>query len=326
MMRRRAVITLLGGAAAWPLAARAQQAAMPVIGWLSIRSSIPEHLMAAFRDGLSERGYIEGKNVSIEFRFAEGRNDRFPALAAELVARRVNVIVTGGGTPPALAAMAATSTIPVVFSVGLDPVAAGLVASFNRPGGNLTGYTVITSDLAAKRLELLREVVPRAAVVGFLANPSNPYTEGETNEARDAARSLGIQLHTVTAVTDSDFAPAFATLVGQRVDALLMSADTFFFSRDEQIVALAARHRLPTIYAYRESVAAGGLISYGANIADQWRMLGVYTGRILKGEKPADLPVIQPIKFELALNLKTAKSLGLDLPWFLQQRADEVIE
>jgi putative tryptophan/tyrosine transport system substrate-binding protein len=325
-MRRREFITLLGSAAAaWPFAARAQQPPVPVVGWLTIRSSPLAHTIAAFRDGLRERGYVEGSNVSTEFRYAAGRYDRVPVLAAELVARRVNVIVATG-SDLALAAKAATSTIPIVFSVGSDPVAIGLVASFNRPGGNLTGYTIISRDLVAKRLELLREVIPSAAAVGLLVNPSNPYSEVEMKEVQDAARSLGVQLHIVTASSESDFGPAFTALARQRVVGLLMSGDPFLLARDEQLVALAARHRLPAIYAYRESVAAGGLMSYGASLAVQWRSLGVYVGRILKGERPADLPVIQPGKFELVLNLKTAKTLGLDVPWFLQQRPDEVIE
>jgi putative ABC transport system substrate-binding protein len=301
---------------------------MPVVGWLSIRSSPDEqlrNLVAAFLVGLSERGYIEGKNVSIEYRFASGRDDRFPTLAAELVERRVDVIVVGN-TPSAMAAKAATSTIPILFAVGGDPVATGLVASLNRPGGNLTGYSIITLDLAAKRLELLRELLPSARLVAFLANPSNPYTEPETNEVRDAAHSLGLRLHVLTASSEIDFVPAFATMIRQRVDALLMSADTFLWARTDQLLALAARHGLPAIYAYRESVAAGGLMSYGASLAVEWRQLGVYAGRILRGEKPADLPVQQPTKFELMINLKTARALGLEVPPTLLGRADEVIE
>jgi putative tryptophan/tyrosine transport system substrate-binding protein len=321
-VRRRDFVILLGGGAvaAWPLAARAQQAAMPVIGWLSARSSPNENEMAAFRSGLSERGYIEGKNVSIEF--TSGRNDRLAELATELVARRVNVLVAAGGTPSALAAKAATTTIPIIFGIGGDPVTAGLVASWNRPGGNLTGYSLITVDLAPKRLELLREVVPSAAVIALLINPSNPNAQPQTKEVRDAARARGMQLHIVTASTERDF----ATLIRERADALLVSGDPFLLSRADQIVALAAHHHIPAIYAYRELAAAGGLMSYGASLAAQWRHLGVYTGRILKGEKPADLPVQAPTKYELVINLKTARALGLEVPATLLARADEVIE
>jgi putative tryptophan/tyrosine transport system substrate-binding protein len=333
-MRRREFIALLGGAAAaWPRAAQAQQPTIPVIGWLTIRSlpldqrEIAEVSQAAFRDGLSERGYIVGTNVSIDFRFADGRPDRYRGLAEELVARRVNMIVASD-TASALAAKAATSTIPIIFTLGVDPVAAGLVASFNQPGGNLTGYTSVHSDLGAKRLELVREVVPSAAVIGLLVNPNNhAYTETETKELSDAARSLGVQLHIVTASSESDLVPAFETLVRHRVDALVMSADPFLNSRYQQIVALAARHRAPAIYAYRFCVTvSGGLMSYGTSQVDNWRTVGAYSGRIRKGQKPADLPVIQPTKFELAINLKTAKTLGLELPPSLLARADEVIE
>jgi ABC-type uncharacterized transport system substrate-binding protein len=318
--RRKFLATLGGAAASWPLAASAQQQAMPVIGWLSARSSPDEDEMTAFRSGLSERGYIEGKNVSIEFR--SGRNDRLAELATELVARRVNVLIAASGTPSALAAKAATTTIPIIFGIGGDPVTAGLVASWNRPGGNLTGYSLITVDLAPKRLELLREVVPSAAVIALLVNPSNPNAQPQTNEVRDAARARGMQLHIVTASSERDF----ATLIREPADALLVSGDPFLLSRTDQLVALAAHHHIPAIYAYREFAAAGGLMSYGASLAAQWRELGVYTGRILKGEKPADLPVQAPTKYELVINLKTAKALGLEVPPTLLARADEVIE
>jgi putative ABC transport system substrate-binding protein len=324
-MRRREFIGLLGGAAAWPLAARAQQPAMPVIGYLGNMSPPDKNLMGAFLSGLSDRGYVEGKNVAIEYRATEGRYDRLPMLAAELVARRVDVIVATG-PPIALAAKAATTTIPIVFGVGVDPVKMGLVASFNRPGGNVTGHTSITLDLAAKRLQLLREVVPNAAVIALLVNPTNPFVGLETSDVQDAARSLGVELHVVTASSESDLAPAFATLIRERGDALVMSADPFLFSRTTQLAGLAARHRVPAMSAYRDYVAAGGLMSYGANIVAHLREVGVYTGRILAGEKPGDLPVQQATKVDLVINLKTAKALGLNVPATLLARADEVIE
>jgi len=326
-MRRREFIT--GGAATLSFAASAQQPRVPVIGWLSISSSLDEDRpdrLVPFRGGLGERGFSEGKNVAIEYRFAEGRNDRMPLLAMELAARRVDVIVAAGGTPAALAAKAATTTIPIVFSIGNDPVKAGLVASLNRPGGNLTGYTIITLDVAAKRLELLREVIPSVGVIGYLVNPTNPYTGPETNEMQHAARTLGVELHIVMASSESDITAAFATLVRDRVDALVVSADVFLKNRADWLSTLAARHRLPTIYAYRDSVVAGGLMSYGASITDTYRQLGGYVGRILEGENPADLPVLQPVKFELVINLKTAKVLGLTVPDKLLALADEVIE
>jgi putative ABC transport system substrate-binding protein len=326
---RRGFIATLGGAAGWPLAARAQQSAMPVIGWLSVSSSRDEDgldRLVPFRSGLSERGFTEGKNFTIEYRFADGRNDRLPSMARELAARRVDAIVAAGGTPAALAAKAATTTIPIVFSIGNDPVKAGLVASLNRPGGNLTGYTIITLDVAAKRLELLREVVPSVGVIGYLVNPTNPYTGPETNEMQHAARTLGVELHIVMASSENDITDAFATLVRDRADALVVSADVFLKNRTDWLSTLAARHRLPTIYAYRDSVVAGGLMSYGASITDTYRQLGVYVGRILKGETPADLPVLQPVKLELVINLKTAKALGVTVPDRLLALADEVIE
>jgi len=324
-MRRRDFIKVLAGsAAAWPLAARAEQA-MPVIGFLAaVSPAEAEYRLAAFRGGLNTAGYVEGKNVSIDYRW--GSNDRLPALATELVARRVDVIVATGGTPGALAAKAATRTIPIVFTIGGDPVATGLVASLNRPGGNATGMSVIAVDVVAKRLELLREAVPTATVIAVLINPTNPYTVQEMKEIRDAARSLGMRLQVVNASSEGDFAGAFTTLVQQGAAALLVSGDPFLLYRADQVVALASRHGVPAIYGYREFAAAGGLMSYGASIIDLYRHAGVYTGRILRGEKPADVPVTQPTKFELVINLKTAKALGLKVPSTLLARADEVIE
>jgi putative tryptophan/tyrosine transport system substrate-binding protein len=327
-LRRRDFISLLGGAAtAWPIAARAQQPAVPMIGIIGVtnlRAVAP--FMAALRRGLNEVGFIEGQNVAIEFRGAEGHYDRLPGLAADFVRRGVSVLIATGGTPPALAAKATTTSIPIVFVIGGDPVAAGLVASLRRPGGNMTGVTMITVDVAAKRLELLCQTVPSAASIALLVNPSNPYTETEIKEVRDAARSLRVQVHAVSASSEGDIHSAFASIVELRAAAVWVSADIFLYSRRDQLVALAARHRLPTIYAYREFAAAGGMMSYGASITDMWRLLGTYAGRILKGEKPADLPVMQPTKFELVVNLITAKALGLEVPLPLLGRADEVIE
>jgi putative ABC transport system substrate-binding protein len=324
--RRREFLILLGGAVACPLAARTQQP-MPVVGWLSIGSPESDTFrLTPFRQGLTETGYIEGQNVAIEYRWAQGQYDRLPALAAELVHRQVAVIATIGGAPPALAAKAATATIPIVFHVGIDPVQFGLVASFNRPGGNVTGVAVLTIELAAKRLDLLHELLPTATVVALLVNPTNPFTEPEARNLRDAAGSLGLQLHVLEASTPNEIDDAFATIVELRADGLVVSGDPFFNSQRAQIVALAANHAVPAIYAYHTFAAVGGLMSYAADLSNSYRLEGVYTGRILKGAKPADLPVQQEVKVGLVINLKTAKTLDLTFPLTLLGRADEVIE
>ncbi len=325
-MRRRELLLLLSGALTAPHAPRAQQKQMPVIGYLSGASpgaSAPT--VAAFRQGLSESGYVEGQNVAIEYHWAEGRYDRLPALAADLVDHKVDVIATTGG-PSVLAAKSATSTIPIVFSSGADPVELGLVASLARPGGNLTGVNFISIELMPKRLELLSELVPETRVIALLVNPNNPIAERIIGNMQEAAGAKGVQLPILMASTESEIDTAFATLVQQHAGALVVGGDTFFASRLDQLVALAARYTVPAIYEWREWVAAGGLISYGPSNTGNWHQVGTYVGKILKGAKPADLPVQQPTTFELVVNLNTAKALGLTVPPSIIARADEVIE
>jgi putative tryptophan/tyrosine transport system substrate-binding protein len=326
--RRKFLATLGGAAAAWPLLAHAQQPPMPVIGFLSSSSAESSaYLLDALRQGLGESGYAEGQNVTIEYRWADGQYDRLPSLAAELVRREVAIIVaTGAGGVAAQAAKRATSTIPIVFSSAVDPIKAGLVASINRPGGNATGFVQFTALLEAKRLQLLHELVPNATVIGVLVNAANPVAETQTADVQAAARSISRQVHVVTASSEGEFDAAFAGLAQQRIGGLLIAADPFFFSRREQLVALAARYALPAVYEWREFVVDGGLMSYGNRVTDAYHQIGIYCGRILKGANPADLPVVQPTKFELVINLKTAKALGLTVPNAMQLLADEVIE
>jgi len=325
MIGRREFITLIGGAAAaWPLAARAQQPKMPVIGVLS--GGLPDRLVSAFRSGVNESGYFEGKNVGIEYRSAEGKYDRLPALAADLVHRQVDVIAALGGSSPGQAAKFATSTIPIVFQMGADPVALGVVASLNRPGGNVTGVTPLSTELTAKRIELLHELLPTAGTIALLVNPDNPTTKSMVIESESAAHSLGLQLLVLSAATESDFDVAFTALTRRGAGALIVGNDPFFTPRGSQLVALSARYAIPAIYADRQFAVIGGLASYGASLGDSFRQAGGYTGRILKGEKPDDLPVQQPTKFELVISLKTAKALGLAVSDKLLVAADEVIE
>ena len=331
-MNRREFITLIGGAAAapsmfWPRLASAEQATMPVIGFLSSRSPAESsHLVAAFRAGLQAGGYVEGQNVAIEYRWAEGQYDRLPALAVDLVRRGVAVLATTGGEPSALAAKAATSTIPIVFTVGGDPVKIGLVASLNRPGGNATGVSLLTTVPEAKRLGLLYELVPNAALIGVLINPNYQGAEAQSREVQDAARAIDRPIEIAMAGNDRQLEAAFGTLVQQHADALLVGADPFFGTRRDRIIALAVQFKLPAMYQFRDYPVAGGLMSYGINITDGYRQVGVYTGQVLKGAKPADLPIHQSIKFEFIINLKSAKALGLTVPPGLLVAADEVIE
>jgi putative tryptophan/tyrosine transport system substrate-binding protein len=327
-MRRREFITLLANTAmTWPLAARAQQSAMPVIGFLHVAfPGAYTQQLAAFRQGLKQSGYIEGQNVAIEYRWANNENDQLPELAADLVRRQVALIVTAGGPASALAAKAATSTIPIVLVFGSDPVRLGLAASLNRPGGNVTGVTFLTTELVAKRLELLREMIPQATTVGYLAGLRSGTSEEMLRDTLAAAGVLERQITVVEAHSDRDFEPAFAALVERQVGALVVAASQLFDSNRDQLLALAARHKMPAIYQAREYVLDGGLMSYGASYGEAYRVGGLYVGQILKGEKPADLPVQQATKFELVINLKTAKALGLEVPLSLMIRADEVIE
>ena len=327
-MNRRELIAFVGGAAvAVPLGARAQQPAMPVIGFLHSASPRPNaDLVAAFHQGLAASGYIEGKNVAFEYRWAKNRDDRLPALAADLVGRRVAVIVADGGTVAALAAKAATTTIPIVFRIGADPVKAGLVASLNRPGGNLTGVTVITDRVIVKRFELLSDLLPTARLIAVLLNSNNPNADTRARDLQAAAGALGRQIRILTATDENSLDAAFATLAQQRIGALVLQADPFLFSQRARLAGLAARYAVPAIYEQREYVVAGGLMSYGANLADLYRRAAAYVAKILRGERPADLPVEQPTKFELVINLKTARTLGLTVPPTFIARADEVIE
>jgi len=324
-MKRRDFLGVLGGAAAWPLAARAQQPTIPVVGFINGASPAPRNF-AAFRQGLKEAGYVEGQNVVIEARWAEGHYDRLPAVVDELIGRHVAVIATTGGLDPARAAKAATSTIPIVFVIGGDPVKFGLVDRLNHPGGNLTGVSLLAYLVEAKRLELVRELLPKAALVAVLVNPTNSETNSGLIDLQAAARTIGQRLIILNARTESDIDTAFATLQQERADALIVSPDPFFLSRHGQIVTLATRLAVPAVYAWRDYTDAGGLMSYGTSIPDAYRQAGVYAGRVLKGEKPADLAVQQSVRVELILNLKTAKSLSLTVPESILRRADEVIE
>jgi len=327
-MRRREFISLIGGAAAvWPLAARAQQPAMPVIGFLSGTSSKGyAPYLAAFREGLREGGFVEGQNVTIEYRWADDHYERLPELAADLVTRRVALIAAAGGSPAALAAKSATTTIPIVFQIGVDPVKAGLVSSLNQPGGNITGFANLALEVGPKRLELLHRLVPNATNIAVLVNPARSNVEAETRDMQSAANKLGLQLNVLYASTERDFDKVFATSVQLRAGGVVISGDPFFNTRSEELAAMAIHYMVPAIYQFHEFAAAGGLVSYGSSIKNTHREAGIYTARILKGEKPADLPVQEPSKVELIINLKTAKTLGLEIPPSILTSADEVIE
>jgi putative ABC transport system substrate-binding protein len=328
-MRRRAFITLLGGmAAAWPLAAHAQQPAMPVVGLINLGTpDAMARYVAAFRNALSEAGYVEGQNVTVEYHWLEGQYDRLPALMADLVRRRVAIIATPGGTPAALAAKAATTTIPIVFGVAENPVRMGLVANLARPGGNATGVNFFLGEVVAKRLGLLHDLVPKAVRIAVLVNPANaPTAEATLRDIPEAARAIGLQIQVLNATTTLEIDAAFATIVRDRADALFVALDAFFAARRGQFATLAARDRVPTSCANREMVEAGLLMSYGTNIPDMFRQVGIYTGNILKGDKPAELPVLQSTKFEFVINLQTARALGIEVPNSMQLLADEVIE
>jgi putative tryptophan/tyrosine transport system substrate-binding protein len=328
-MKRREFISFFSSlAAAWPLIARAQQPTMPLIGLLGGASpELDADRLRAFGQGLSEAGYVEDRNVAIEYRWAGGQYDRLRALAADLVRRRVTVIAALGGTPSALAAKSATTTIPIVFAVGSDPISLGLVASLSKPGGNITGVTQLAVAIGSKRLELLHEIVPKATIIALLVNPTNPpLAETLSRDAQAAARTLGLQIHVLQASTEREIDEAFATMVQLQAGGLVIGPDSFFISRSQQLAALALRHAVPAIYQYREFTAAGGLVSYGASLTDFYRLAGVYTGRILKGEKPADMPVEQAPKVELIINLETARKLGVTIPPSILLRAEEVIE
>jgi putative tryptophan/tyrosine transport system substrate-binding protein len=327
-MRRREFIWVFGGAAVlWPLAVYAQQRPMPVIGFLNVASPGPlRQQIAAFREGLKESGYVEGQNVAVEYRWAEGQYERLPELAADLVRQQVSVIFVGGGAPAELAVKAATTTIPIVFSTGGDPVRSGLVASLNQPSGNITGVYHFATGLEAKRLGLLHEMLPKATPIAVLINPNYADAENQLRDVQEAAARLGVQLVVVRANAESDFNAAFSTVVQQRSGALLVCASPFFNNRREQLVVLAARHAVPAIFEWRDFAVAGGLMSYGTSLADAYRQVGVYAGLILKGAKPADLPIVQATRFEFVINLSTAKTLGIEVPPTLLARADEVIE
>jgi putative ABC transport system substrate-binding protein len=326
-MKRREFITLLGGAAAWPLAARAQQRAMPVVGFMHILSpeNVP-HFVPAFRQGLKEQGFVEGQNLAVEYRWAHGQYDRLPELAADLVHRQVAVLAAMGGQPSPHVAKATTQTIPIVFATNGDPVREALVASLNRPGGNATGVTIFGPAAVTKRLQLLHELVPKVAIIGFLTNPNNPNAAFELSAAREAALALGTEIAVLNASSESELDAAFEVMAQRQVGALLGASDTFLFGRRDQIVSLAAHHRIPAIYYLREFAQGGGLMAYGNSIPDAYRVAGAYVGRILKGEKPGDLPVVQSTKFEFVINLQTARVLGIEVPNSMQLLADEVIE